>query len=369
MRIIISLICLLLPILTFAEPSDIRESAPDRHIVVKGDTLWDISATFFKDPWKWQKIWGLNKDTIKNPHWIYPGDIVLLDRVTGTLHVGDNSQLAPSANSTADNNSAAVASTSNSATSGRNNTGIIKLSPHVRELPNDHDAIPAIPLSAIAPFLTKPLVVDDSNISSAPTLIGAYEHRTLLGTHDLAYVSNMPKDKGAQWQVYRLGKTFVDPVSEEVLGHEVVYLGDATVEKFAPVSELRITKVVSEIAKGDYFTQSTQEFTSNFEPHAPSTNILAQIISIYGGVNQAGQNAIITLNKGKRDGVENGHVLALYQKGELLKGKSLFKSDDINLPNVRYGLIFVFRTFQKVSYALVLQTRLPVQLLDTAQTP
>ena len=368
MRIIISLICLLLPILTFADPADVRENAPDRHIVVKGDTLWDISATFFKDPWKWQQIWGLNKDTIKDPHWIYPGDVVLLDRSTGTLHIGDVPQQTASLDTTSANSSGVLSSNNTSiATSNGNNT--VKLSPHVRELPSAHDAIPAIPLSVIAPFLTKPLVVEETNIESAPVLIGAYEHRTLLGTHDLAYVTNMPTDKGTQWQVYRLGKTFIDPVSDEVLGREVVYLGDAAVEKFAPVSELRITKVVSEISKGDYFTQSTQEFTSNFEPHAPSTNIVAKIISIYGGVDQAGQNAIITLNKGKRDGVENGHVLALYQKGELLKGGSLFKSNDINLPNVRYGLIFVFRSFQKVSYALVLQTRLPVQLLDTAQTP
>jgi hypothetical protein len=284
----------------------------------------------------------------------------LLDRTSGTLHLGDVPQQAASTDSVANSHSPAISS----------NTGnVVKLSPHVRVLPSDHDAIPAIPLSAIAPFLTKPLVVEDTNVSSAPVLIGSYDHRTLLGTHDLAYVSNMPSDKGIQWQVYRVGKTFTDPVSEEVLGHEVIYLGDATVEKFAPVSELRITKVVSEIAKGDYFTQSTQEFTSNFEPHAPSTNIAAKVISIYGGVNQAGQNAIITLNKGKRDGLENGHVLALYQKGDVLRGNSFFRSDDINLPNVRYGLIFVFRTFQKVSYALVLQTKFPVRLLDTAQTP
>jgi hypothetical protein len=368
MRIIISLICLLLPNLAFADLADIRDNAPDRHIVVKGDTLWDISATFFKDPWKWQQIWGLNKDTIKNPHWIYPGDVVLLDRSTGTLHIGDVPQQAASADSTSDN-SGAVVSSANTSISNSSGSNTVKLSPHVRELRSDHDAIPSIPLNVIAPFLTKPLVVEDSNNTAMPVLIGSYEHRTLLGTHDLAYVTNMPTDKGTQWQVYRLGKTFVDPVSEEVLGHEAVYLGDASVEKFAPVSELRITKVVSEISKGDYFTQSTQEFASSFEPHAPSTNIVAKIISIYGGVDQAGQNAIITLNKGKRDGVENGHVLALYQKGELLKGGSLFKSNDINLPNVRYGLIFVFRAFQKVSYALVLQTRLPVQLLDTAQTP
>ena len=367
MRKIISLICVLLPIVTLADPLDIRENAPDRHIVVKGDTLWDISSTFFKDPWKWQQIWGFNRDTIKDPHWIYPGDVVLLDRSTGTLHIGEISQQVTALES----NTVPPKSVDSNLPSKNSNSvsNVIKLSPHSREIASDHTAIPAIPLNAITPFLTKPLVVHDASLVKAPTLVGTYEHRTLLGTNDIAYVSNMPVDKGTQWQVYRPGITFFDPDTKEVLGHEVIYLGDASVEKFASLSELRINKVVSEIAIGDYFTQSTQAFTSSFEPHSPPSLITAKIISIYGGVDQAGQNAIITINKGSRDGLENGHVLALYQKGEIIKGGTVFKSNNITLPNVRYGLIFVFRTFQKVSYALVLQTHLPVQLLDTAQTP
>lgn len=352
MRKIISLICLLLPILTYADSLAIRDNAPDRHVVIKGDTLWDISATFFKDPWKWQQIWGLNKDSIKDPHWIYPGDVVILDRTTGTLHIGDTP--------------AAAQDTSNAAPSTAN---VVKLSPRAREIPSNRTAIPAIPFDAIAPFLAKPLVVDDVTLRSTPTLIGSYEQRTLLGFNDIAYVSNMPTDKGVEWQVYRLGQTFIDPDTEEVLGHEVSYLGDASVEKFAPISELRITKAVSEIAKGDYFAQATQNYANSFEPHAPSSHIVAKVISIYGGVEQAGQNAIITLNKGTRDGLENGHVLALYQKGEVLDEGGLFTHKRVALPDLRYGLVFVFRTFQKVSYALVLQTRLPVHLLDSAQTP
>jgi hypothetical protein len=249
------------------------------------------------------------------------------------------------------------------------NNNLVKLSPRAREVRSELDSIPIIPYDAIAPFLSKPLVIDDTVLSGAPKLVGTYEHRVLLGSNDVAYVSNMPVDKGIQWQIYRLGKDFVDPDTKEFLGHEVNYLGDAIVEKFANISELRITKAVSEIAINDYFTQSSQAFASNFEPHAPSSHIVSKVISIYGGVGQAGQNAIITLNKGSRDGLENGHVLALYQKGDVLKGGTFFKPRDITLPNVRYGLIFVFRTFQKVSYALVLQTRLPVDLLDTAQTP
>jgi nucleoid-associated protein YgaU len=356
MRKIISLICLLLPILTNADELAIRADAPDRHVVVKGDTLWDISATFFKDPWKWQQIWGLNKDTIKDPHWIYPGDVVYLDRTTGTLRVGEAPQQSPAPAS--------------EATAVPQNSNIVKLSPSARELASDHDSIPPIPLSAIKPFLSKPLVLENDDPSSTPTLVGTYEQRELLGANDVAYVKYLPADKGTQWQVFRLGKTFTDPDSDEVLGHEVRYLGDATVEKFADLSEVRITKAVTEIAKGDYLAtaRSSQAFPNNFMPHAPASNIAAKVISIYGGMDQAGQNAIITINKGKRDGLEDGHVLALYQKGEVIGGH-FFKRNNLTLPDVRYGLILVFRTFHKVSYALVLQTRLPVQLLDTAQTP
>ena len=353
MHKIISLICLLLPILAFAGSPEILDTAPDRHVVVSGDTLWDISATFFKDPWKWQQIWGLNKDSIKDPHWIYPGDVVILDRATGSLHVGE---LAPTAQHSAE-------------VSPQTTNNIVKLSPKAREVVGVHDAISAIPYDAIAPFLSKPLVVDTAEVSSSPKLVGTYEQRVLLGSNDVAYVTNMPVDKGSQWQIYRLGKEFLDPDSKQSLGHEVIYLGDAVVEKFAPVSELRITNVVFEVGIGDYFTQSRQDSVGNLVAHAPNSNIVSKVISIYGGVDQAGQNAVITINKGKRDGVENGHVLALYQKGEVIKGGSFFKPANINLPNVRYGLIFVFRTFDKVSYALVLQSHLPIQLLDSAQTP
>ncbi|TAJ80944.1 MAG: LysM peptidoglycan-binding domain-containing protein [Gallionellaceae bacterium] len=354
MRKIISLICLLLPILAHADQLEIRENAPDRHVVVKGDTLWGISATFFKDPWKWQQIWGLNKDTIKDPHWIYPGDVVFLDRATGTLRVGEAPQQA-------------VAPDSLPAATPDNN--IVKLSPRIREIASDRDAIPVIPLNAIGPFLAKPLIIEDAELAGTPTLVGTFEHRELLGTDDIAYVKNLPANKGADWQIYRLGKTFIDPETKEILGHEARYLGDAVAEKFADISEVRITKAVSEIGKGDYLSQFSEPFPSSYEPRAPNTRIVAKVISIFGGVAQASQNAIITLNKGKRDGLENGHVLAVYQKGEVLKGGHIFKRDDIALPDVRYGLVFVFRTFQKVSYALVLQTRLPVQLQDTAQTP
>jgi len=359
MRKIISLICLLLPILAFsAEPKnpsdirlDIRSDAPDHHVVVKGDTLWDISGKFFKDPWKWPHIWGLNKETIKDPHWIYPGDIIYLDRTSGTLSFGQPG--VPPAETTKETKTAS-------------DTGnLVKIFPKVRENPSDHDAISSIPASIIGPFLSRPLVIEEGDLKDAPTLIGAREGRVILGADDIGFVKNMPSDKGDKWQLYRPGKTFTDPDTGEILGIEAIYLGNSEVTAFADVSTIRVTQSVQESYAGDRLIAHSDELVGAYLPRAPESNISARVISIYGGVSQAGQNAAITLNKGARDGLEVGHVLALYHKGEVVKQGG----NSFTLPDERFGLAFVFRVFNKVSYALVMQARIPVHLLDRAQTP
>ena len=356
---IILLICLLMPILAFADELQLKEDAPARYVVVKGDTLWDISAKFFKDPWKWPQIWGFNKDTIKDPHWIYPGNVVFLDPSTHTLKIGGEGTTPVTAS-----DGAAIPDVSESASA----KDVVKLLPKAREFASDSESIPLISLKDIGPFLGRPLVVEDGQLDAAPRLVGTYEQRQLIGTNDIAYAKNMPVDGGSRWQVYRPSITFIDPDTKEILGHEVTYLGDAVAEKLDDVSTLRITKAVLEIHKGDYFAQSATGFSSNYQPHAPAGKISARVISIYGGVQQAGQNAVITLNKGKRDGLENGHVLALYQKGEVIKTPGWFTPNTV-LPDMRYGLVFVFRVFEKVSYALVMETKIPVQVLDRAGNP
>ncbi len=342
MRKIISLICFLLPALAFAAQhetvAELRSDAPDRYTVVKGDTLWDISGKFFKDPWKWPNIWGMNKDTIKDPHWIYPGDIIILDRTTGTLGINQ--------------------------TSGSGNE-VVKLSPNVREEPSSHNAILSIPSHAIEPFLSQPLVIEENQFANAPTFVGLREGHVILGADDIGYVKGLSEDKGKKWQVYRPGKAYIDPDNKEVLGHEAVYLGDVNVTKFGPVSTVYVTRVEHEINRGDRLVVPAEVAANHYLPRAPEGKISAKVISVYGGVSQAGQNTVVTINKGTRDGLENGHVLALYRKGEVAK----FEGRDYTLPDERYGLLFVFRVFDKVSYALVMQTHLPVQLLDRAQTP
>ncbi len=366
MRKIISLICLLLPVLTMAAQSsdradmglDVRNDAPDRHIVVKGDTLWDISGKFFNDPWKWPHIWGLNKASINNPHWIFPGDIILLDRETGTLRI-EQAESAPIPGS----------SQSDTIVTRSADSNIVRLSPRIRVDQSDRNAIPSIPAKAIEPFLSKPLVVDEEELASSPTLIGAREGRVILGSGDTGFVKNMPDDQGIQWLFYRPGKVFVDPDTDEELGIEAIYLGRAEVRKFSDVSTIAVTKTKQEIYPGDRLVVPAPEDFNTYLPRAPENDISAQIISIYGGVLQGGQNSVITLNKGAREGLENGHVLALYRKGETVRESSALWDNEYKLPDERYGLAFVFRVFDKVSYALVMKTRLPVQILDRANTP
>ena len=371
MRMIISLICFLLPTLAFADQlqlrPDIRQDAPDRYVVVKGDTLWGISGKFFMDPWKWPHIWGLNKDTIKDPHWIYPGDVINLDRATGTLRIGETDTSKPGVT-----NVTAVTAVTTDVSEPADTRNLIRLSPRVRELQSPHDAIPSIPANIIGPFLSQPLVIEEDAFKNAPAIIGAREGRVLLGRNDTGFAKGMPSDKGDKWQIYRPGKEFVDPETEEVLGIEAVYLGNAEVKAFAEVSTVLINHSVQEIYQGDLLVEASIDMKGPYLPRAPETNIVTSVISVYGGVSQAGQNTAIVLNKGARDGLEVGHVLALYRKGEVIreKSKAFFSRDKYyTLPDERYGLVFVFRVFNKVSYALVMQTKLPVQLLDRAQTP
>ena len=343
MRKIISLFCFLLPVLAFAGQPDntaqIRSDAPDQYVVVKGDTLWDISGKFFKDPWKWPHIWGMNKDTIKNPHWIYPGQTIFLDREHGSLSIGK-----------------AV---------GESSDGTTRLSPEIISEEGRHGAIPSIPSKVIDPFLSQPLIVSDEFVAGAPRLVGVPDERVIVGPGDVVYAKGLIEDQGKKWQVFRPGKTFTDPDTHEVLGREAVYLGSIEVDKFANVSTAVVTDAKLEINVGDLLVAPSAPTPFNYLPRAPESQINATVISIYGGVTQAGQDSIVTLNKGARDGLQNGNVLAIFSKGRIVDdgGKPLA------LPDVRSGLLFVFRVFDKVSYALVMNTRMPVQLLDRASTP
>jgi len=343
----------------FAAADEVRlaENAPDRYVVVKGDTLWGISGRFLKDPWRWPDVWGLNKDEIKNPHWIYPGDVVILDFTGKTPRLRREGDAAGGG--------------SPDGSGGEWQLVTTKLSPNIRKYDLASLAIPTIPMSSIGPFLTKPLVVGERELEGAPTLVASQENRVVLTGGDTAFAKGVVWEDGSDWNVFRPGRTFSDPDTKEVLGREAVHLGDARITEFGEVSTVAITKSVQEIAPGDRLVKAPPFQALPFVPRAPSSKITAKIIaSSDDSVSEVGPQSVVVINKGMREGLEVGHVLALYRdRPSVTPANATSKSEKIKLPRERYGVVLVFRVFDKVSYALVMNTTQPVNLLDVAQTP
>jgi hypothetical protein len=339
-------------------------NAPDRYIVVPGDTLWGISGRFLQDPWRWPQLFELNKDQIRNPHRIYPGDVIVLDRQAGTARI--------------------VSSPT------------VTLTPKPRVEPRAEEAIPSIAPAAIEPFLSQPLVVDQSLLDSAARIVGTQENRVVVGAGSRAYARGIEGSADQTWQVFRPGGELIDPDTQERLGYEAIYLGEARVVKPGAVSVLEIVKSNQEMYVGDrMFPAPKPQFTS-YVPHAPGQKVQGRVISAYGGLAEVGANSVVTLNRGSRDGLEVGHVLAVFRSpesatntrytpvfaGDLrstpLWGRQGPTGDDptltaafpeVDLPPERHALVFVFRTFDKVSYALVMQASAPINVLDYIRTP
>ncbi|MCP5267622.1 MAG: LysM peptidoglycan-binding domain-containing protein [Zoogloeaceae bacterium] len=343
-RIISALLLALMTSLALAAgptPIKIADNAPERHIVVPGDTLWGISAKFLQEPWRWPEIWRLNSDQIKNPHLIYPGDIIVLDRDANgnpvlRLAGSGNEKLAPKVYST-----------------------------EVRQ------TIPSIPPNVIEPFISEPLVVDSIDDGTGARIVAMQEERVYLGPGDKAFVAGA-SDRPSQelWQIYRPGKPLLDPQSKALLGYEAFYLGTARQLQPGEPGVFEIRTFKQEIGRGDRLLPAAQPQLVNYAPHAPSSSVEARVVSVYGGVGAAGRGSIITLNQGSNDGLEIGHVLAIYRnRSDTFRNEDTDKKETVLLPHERFGLIFVFRTFARVSYALVLNSNGAVNINDILRTP
>ena len=340
---------------TIADEIKLAENVPDRYVVVKGDTLWDISARFLKDPWRWPDVWGLNKEEIKNPHWIYPGDVIVLDFTGNTPRLRkDGAGGSVSDGSDADWRLMDA-----------------KLSPTMRRQSLEAGAISSIPAAAIRPFLTRPLVVGVDELNSAPTLVAGPENRVVLSAGDTAFATGVVWEEHAGWSVYRPGRTLTDPDTKEFLGREVIYLGDAQISEFGEVSTVLLTKAIQEIAPGDRLAKTPPAQALSFVPHAPGNLIKGRVIAgPDGSVSEIGSRHVVIINRGSREGIEIGHVLALYRdRPSVIPANAVNRKEKIKLPPERYGMVFVFRVFDKVSYGLVMNSTRPVNVLDVVRTP
>ena len=330
-----------------------KPNAPDQHKVVKGDTLWDISGTFLQHPWCWPQVWGLNRAEIRNPHWIYPGQIVYFDRARGRL------------------------SLNRPGGAGAGEAPLLRLSPQVRSEALDRQAIDAIPAGVIEPYLTQPLVIEKDALAGAPRIAASEEGHLYLGNGDRVYVRG-DLQGATEFQVFRPGGALKDPQTGAVLAHEASYLGTVKLAKAAApgvdVHTFTVSSSVREMGVGDRLMPTPPAAVRNYVPHAPETAIDARVMSIYSGVSYAGQSQVVTVNRGSIDGLDVGSVLQLYHLGKTVtdpeaKGFLGFGRAKMKLPDEQYGSLFIFRVFGRVSYGLIMQVTAPVQVGDVAKSP
>ncbi len=334
--------------------SELAANAPDSYTVKLRDTLWDISKVFLKSPWRWPELWGMNLDQIRNPHLIYPGQVLLLDKTGGRARLRMGQAMGD---------------------------GTVKLSPRVRSSALGDGAVPSIPFNLIEPFLNEAVIFQTNELEQAPRIVAAQEGRVLLGRGETAYVRGGDLSSGNEYRIFREPRALIDPATREVLGYEALYVGSA---EYTRQGETRVdasgkaeivpatfvvTNVRQEAGVGDRLAVVPPREFSNYAPHAPQGLMDGQIVSIYGDALTAGQNQIVALNRGANNGMERGHVLALIRNGERVVDKTDPRRPIIKLPDERHGLLFVFRVFDRMSYALILTVKDPVKPGDRFSQP
>lgn len=351
--------------------SELSPLAPERYTVQPGDTLWGLSALFLTSPWRWPELWGMNQAQIRNPHRIYPGQQLLLERRDGRASL----RLASAADT------------------GAVPPPTVRLSPRIRSEALPEVPIPALKSSVIDPFLIEPVVVQADTLQAAARIVAGQDSRVLLTRGDRAYALGGPGapllDDPARptpaYQVLRAAKALKDPQSGEILGYEAHYLGrallvrgeaatsppgaDGKPQPRVPAS-LDIVSAREEIRAGDRLLPEPLASPRSYTPHAPAIAVRGRVASIHGNaVSQAGQNQIVVLNRGARDGLASGHVLAILSDGARLSDPTDPAHTPIKLPDERKGLLMVFRTFERLSYALILEASDGVRVGDQLVNP
>ena len=351
--------------------SELAANAPDNYTVKSGDTLWAISGMFLKSAWRWPELWGMNLTEIRNPHRIYPGQQLYLDKSNGraTLRV-------------------------RKAGSGDVPTNTVRVSPRTRITNLGDDAIPTLSPSLIEPFLAEPIIIDEATLLRAPRIVATQENRVLLSRGDRAYARsqvagdlNPSKDVSDKYRVFRNAKPLKDPVTGAVLGYEAQYVGNADLIRGESVRDAvgKDGKAIAEIVPatidivnskeemriGDRLLPEPKREFASYMPRAPEVKVEGgRIVSVYGSaVVNAAQNQVVAINRGKADGMEIGHVLAIQKDGESVLDRTDPAKPLIKLPEERNGLLMVFRTFDKLSYALILQITDGVKIGDRLSNP
>ncbi len=351
--------------------SELAPNAPDTYTVQRGDTLWGISGLYLKRPWRWPELWGMNLKAIANPHLIYPGQTLYLDK---------------------DGSYARLRTTPPGVSDSEPQT--VRVSPRTRSDSLASTALPTLKSNLIEPFLVEPLVVDADVLQRAPRIVATTEDRVLMASGDRAYVRGdasapVRAEPGEPrfYRVFRDAVALKDPVTGEILGYEAQYLGKAElvrgesfeeipngkggyVSEYVPAT-VDLTGTKEEIRAGDRILPAPARVFTSYTPRAPHIDVDARIVSIYGSFSAAyaAQNQVVAINMGSQDGIEPGHVLSLLTKGDRIKDATGDAKTVIKLPSESNGTAMVFRTFDRVSYALLLEIRSGVRVGDRLINP
>jgi len=337
-QLLILLLCTTFSAASLAE-SLLRDDHPKRYTVQKGDTLWDISGRFLRSPWRWPDIWHVNPQ-VANPHLIYPGDELEL------VYINGKPQLRM-----------------------KRGNRTVKLSPNIRSTPWD-GSIPTIPIDAIAPFLSRPYVLEEGQLENAPYIVQFADEHVLGGAGQRAYVRSLPS-AGSKYDVVRPGDAYKDSESGEILGYEATYIGNAEATRAGDPATIFFNSTVLESVIGDRLLRIEHERAmANFIPKAPSREVSGAIISVLNGVSQIGQFNVVVLDRGSNDGVDPGTVLRIDQRGETIRDTVTPDSrDTVTLPDEQAGTLMVFRSFERVSFGLVLDATKVIHVNDRVLNP
>lgn len=333
-----------------ADEIELNPGHPERYTVARGDTLWDIAGKFLAKPWQWPEIWHDNRQ-IANPHWIYPGDELTLTVINGKprLQVGARRE---------------------GAGGGQAAGGDVRLSPTIRAEPLD-EAIPTIPLNAIQQFLTEPKVVDGGVMDQAAYVVAMADEHVVTGSGDRIYVRGLNDRQTAGYMVFRAGPPYVDAETDEVLGYEALYVANAELQAVGDPSTLRITKSARELVIGDRILPiEAEKVQTRYQPHPPAQPVAGHVIAVVDGVSQIGQWNIVIIDRGAADGIETGTVLEVRQSGVFQRDIISPSADEmVALPAEKEGLLMVFRPYQRVSFALVMNAIRAIHLNDAVTNP
>ena len=353
-----------------ADTVTLKADHPDRYTVVKGDTLWDISARFLQDPWQWPTVWNVNP-AIKNPHLIYPGDVILLQVVEGqpVLMLERSQDMAGAASE-----SAATTTARQLPTHTDEGNPIVRLSPTVRASRLEEKAIPTIPSDAIKQFLKFPRIVTKRELENAGYIVASADGGLISGSNDKVYARGIEPQEQNAYDIVRMGKTYYSSKGwgSEVLGYEMLRIADARVTRYDDPSTMIITRANREVLIGDRLLPATEEreLNLNYLPHAPDKKVNGKIIAVLDGVSRIGQYQTVVINLGLRDKIEIGHVLGIYQAGEEVTDKVSGRwNSSLTLPDERAGTLMVIHPFERISYALVMEAEKDMKVNDSITNP